>query len=157
MAVSERTRNKALDTLSGMSQIVKNEMITPNQYVGPVVDQDLAEAGAICGGRKACAVGSLWIAGGVKVEYSGHGAPGLPGVEEYQRENFLRPRPGLRLAYDSLNEAAFEYAERNNRVRTITVSHWNAPVEALFESSKSLPKSELLKIINSAKRKVRAA
>lgn len=158
MAVNEKIRDKALDTLTGMSQIVKNEMLIRGEYVTPVRNRKLADEGAICGGRKACAIGSLWIAAGVKVEPQGALGARLPGIYDSQRPGFLRRRPGLRLAYEALNEAAEEYAVEHNKVATIKRSHFDSPIEALFESrAAKIGRPELLSLINVAKRKVRAA
>lgn len=112
-AVSDRTRQSALNALAGMEQIVDAEMLIHGEYATDViVNSKLFESGAICGGRQYCAVGSLWVGGGIKYDRR----LGLPGVAPYQRDAFLAHRPGLRLAYEALNEAAQGWARRTRRL-----------------------------------------
>lgn len=109
---SARTIQGAIKALDGFAQVVKNEQIVHGIYVADEVERpDLAEAGAICGGRRACAVGSLWIGAGVPIQV-GESEWGistdLEGVHAEDRPAFLARRPALRLAYETLNATAEE-------------------------------------------------
>jgi hypothetical protein len=167
--ISAKTRDEAIRALDGMAQIIRNEMLTHGSYVSSeVVNEELAKQGAICGGHEACAIGSLWIGGGVKINASRYGGAILPGVEEEERQQFLRNRDGLRVAYHELNAAAERYMVKNAdrlRRRSIVIN-FNAPVEALFEEYTIKPKEggrrravgrdELLKVVKSAKKAIRS-
>lgn len=130
--MGDRTQQQALKALDGMRQIVENEMLTRGQYTtDDVVKPEMK--GSICGGRKYCAVGSLWAAHGVKVTPIARAwvtTFSLPGVEPELRENFLKHRHGLRTAYEALNDAASDYIYANNAKID---NAFEAPIEALFE------------------------
>lgn len=152
--MTESTKAKALDALEGMRQIVRREMVITGSYVEDEISNPNL-IGAICGGRKHCAIGSLWAGAGIRPtvnEWSVH----LPGVGE-PREGFLRHRHGLRLAYDSLNAAAQELADRRGLRLEVT---WESQAEGLFEGhydADRLTKRDLLAVIAAAKRRVKAA
>jgi hypothetical protein len=78
-----RTQEKALATCDGVIEIAKNEMLVRGNYITGIVDDKLKQQGAICGGRQACLVGSLYLAHGVPDE----------GWGEFFFETFLRSRP----------------------------------------------------------------
>jgi hypothetical protein len=127
----------AAEVLDNMETIVRNEMV---QHVGYVTDtvvrHDLAESGSICRGHQACAVGSLWLAGGVEFqEY--YGLLTLPGVEcSYAgRIDWLEANDywGLLEAYEALEAAAQEYLDSNALVVNIGQRAYGA-LESLFES-----------------------
>lgn len=105
------TKTRALRALAGMRTIIENEMLCHGVYVSDEVE-DPEKAGQLCGGRHMCAVGSLWVGGGVKViiDPTWHDAQ-LPGTESDDRDDFLKHRPGLRLAYEAMNAAAKEWAD----------------------------------------------
>lgn len=106
---------KALDTCDGVIEIAKNEMLIPGEYISTdIVDPGLKAKGAVCGGHHACLVGSEYLAYGVRIN-----AKDFPGFSWYLRKEFMRNRPGLRLAYDAINEAAHRYA----------LKHWRRYVE----------------------------
>lgn len=151
----EVTRTKALGALEGMRQIVRREMLARGNYVEDEISNPRL-VGALCGGRKHCAVGSLWVGAGVRPRIL-FGSLELPGVLQSHRKRFLRRRPGLRVAYVALNAAAAEFAKRRH-LRISDSPHW-APIEALFEGyyGSYLTKRDLLSIIAAAKRKVKAA
>lgn len=154
MSVSEATRAKALSALEGMRGIVRREMCHPGAYVeADVSNPVLAAKGAICGGRKHCAVGSLWVGGGIRPKVDEYGDLVLPGVYEEERRDFLIHRPGLRLAYDSLNNEAQAFINGHD-VEPNEI--FSAPIEALFEAeyNNGLTKRDLLSIIAAAKRRV---
>lgn len=165
--ISKKTRDEALAALDGMRDVVKNEMLTHGTYVSSEIENHvLAAAGAVCGGHKACAVGSLWLGGGVRMK-SLFGGAVLPGVEEEERRSFLRNRDGLRVAYHALNDAAERFMARHPEVKKRGTSYrvFEAPVESLFEEHqvqqangryRDVGRQELLPIITAAKRIVNA-
>lgn len=156
MSVAESTREKALKALDGMAEIVRKERLVRGDYVSK--DFDLTMSTAICQGHRYCAIGSLWAGAGVKVKrHTWHVE--LPGVYEDDRVEFMARRPGLRLAYAELNAAAERYAKRH-RISLNDAEddeHFAAPAEALFEQRKQVGRPELLRIIASARRQVKAA
>lgn len=153
--MNETTRAKAIAALEGMREIVRREMLTQGIYVDPEVSNPRL-VGAICGGRKHCAIGSLWVGGGIKATKEKYGIA-LPGTAADERPDFLRHRPGLRAAYDSLNLAAEEFATKHEL--DLSVNGYKASIESLFEEyyGEELTKRDLLKIISAAKRKVKEA
>lgn len=153
--MNETTRAKALDALEGMRQIVRNKMLITGAYVDEKVSNPRL-LGALCGGRKHCAIGSLWAGAGIKAKISDGSAFFLPGTPEWDRKEFLRRRPGLKVAYEQINLAADDFAEKNGY--DLEISSYGAPLEALFEThyENDLTKQDLLKIISAAKRKVKA-
>ena len=158
---SEATKAKALAALEGMRQIVRREMLITGTYVDDEVSNP-SLTGAICGGRKHCAIGSLWAGGGVKPDITIHPRWGwesisLPGVSQEQRPEFLRHRPGLRLAYDSLNAAAEAFATKHDL--DLEAGSFDAAIEGLFEGhyGDRLTKRDLLAIVSAAKRTVAKA
>jgi hypothetical protein len=164
VVTDEATRAEALKILDGVEEMAKAEMIAARAYVTLVWDRERAEAGAICGGRKACAVGSLWLAAGVKVRMDER----LPGVEAGQpRRSFLRRRPALRLAYEALNTAAERRAHRLEEGERVEFA-FDAPrygaAEALLERTSylddpdgELDKRKYISLVRSARRIVEAA
>lgn len=106
------TQEKALSTCDGVIEITKNEMLVHGIYVSDNIrNRDLKARGSICGGRQACLVGSVYVSYGVGV-FRADGAyrADFPGFSAGVREDFMRNRPGLRLAYNAINEAARRYA-----------------------------------------------
>lgn len=153
--MNETTRAKALSALEGMREIVRREMLTTGFYVDEEVSNPRL-LGALCGGRKHCAIGSLWVGAGIKAKIDEKGVFSLPGTPEWDRNEFLRRRPGLRVAYEQINLAADDFAEKYGY--DLEIPPYRAPVEALFETyyENDLTKQDLLKIISAAKRKVKA-
>lgn len=93
-----------VEILEGVREIGNNEMMTRGNYVShDVVRPDLADKGAICGGRQACAVGSLFLAAGVPFDIAARVSTG------FERHRFMADHPDLRAAYDALNAAAYRY------------------------------------------------
>lgn len=175
---NEEVRQEALDALSGMNSVVRNDMLVRGEYLTDfVVDDGLAKKGAVCNGHQACAVGSLWLGAGVKLKGSAEYGRYLPGVDSgYTRTKFLSRKPGLKLAYDAMNEACDRYCERNG----IDLDGREAPdgeiqvmtpevgsMERLFEATYVDPAAEddvplldlaeLPKIIKSAREAIRRA
>lgn len=159
----------AEDTLNRMREIVANEKLVHMQYVSDKRDQAAWEAGAVCGGLKACAVGSLFLAHGVQATHY----PGFPGGTGYwnlpeamtsSRETFMAARPELRRAYDALEVAAREKIKSlkphhnedqlqdwiENEEETLCVG---GDLEVLFESSLASdePFEGMLGVIDRAK------
>lgn len=159
---SPEALQKAVTILEGMEQIAERNMLIHGRYVtAEVHSPELAQSGAVCRGHKACAIGSLYLAGGVRMTYektnSGIMLANMPGVDEEDRAEFLRNRPALRAAYDALNEAADRFIKRNG-VKFPYDRTFNASIEALFEEGtldgRSINAPELTRVIKSARRSV---
>lgn len=153
--ISEATRKQALKALDGMREIVRAEMLIRGEYVEEGISNP-ARANSLCGGRRHCAVGSLWTGAGVKLRKKGPFVC-LPGVNQHERGDFLLKRHGLRTAYIALNSAAKKFAEKHH-IR-LDHSSFAAPIEALFEGNygnHAFEKRELLQVIAAAKREVRS-
>lgn len=152
--------------LDRMASIVDNDMLVRNTYIESLVTRhDLAEAGAICGGRRACAIGALWIAGGLSP--SGPSAfLTAPAPDSYVgdtywvfsdalRDHYLSDKPGLAAAHAALNEAALAYVDENGTSLPISSSYASA-IEELFEegydreTGKLIDPRELLGVIDVA-------
>lgn len=151
-------QQKALDALSGMRTIVKKEMALAGEYISDEIDEEKKNTGAICGGHKTCAIGSLWIGYGIKPRRR-HGGFLLAYTGQDQRARAYRKYEGLGLAVGALNDAALAAADRNG----YTLADFKDPIEALFEGEEygrmrtdglTLDKAALLRIIDSAKRRV---
>lgn len=106
--------DKAINTIDGMIEIAKREQLIQGTYVDDKVDETLKIEGAICGGHKACLIGSAYIAYGRKIE-AGDAYAWLDGVEPDERYTFLRRRPALRLAIDALDTEAMKRMEGKPR------------------------------------------
>lgn len=173
------TRKKAIRSLDGMAEIVAKEMLVKGDYVGDEIDADLKAQGAICGGHKYCAIGSLWAGAGIHPKrdvytyISGDKDVifSLPGVTNRERDSFLDKHPGLKVAYDALNEAAEDFISEHEVPEELLDRHqFSAAVEALFEGAyaddewnpsnegfEGIGSPELLEIIEDAKQRVAAA
>jgi hypothetical protein len=157
---TQATKDKAIQALDGMREIVRHEMLTTGTYIEEEISNPrLAKSGAICGGHKHCAIGSLWVGAGIK-PVKQDTCNFLPGADEVSRPNFLKHRPGLKLAYNALNEAASDFME-NKEIWPGPARTFDAAIERLFEGcwddGETLTKRDLLGIIAAAKRKVKAA
>lgn len=165
-------REKALDTCDGVIEITKNEMLIHGDYVTACIrNHDLKEKGSICGGRQACLVGSEFLAYGVRVF-----SDTFPGFHPRRRKAVMRNRPGLRIAYEAINEAARRYALKGwpeyvaQELREFS-DQWEDETtpdegwgEWFFEdlcSYNNVPTDEIrehvIKIVRNAKRLIRAA
>lgn len=129
------------EVLAGLRGIVEREQLDHAGYVSQEVNRELAAAGALCRGHRACAVGSTWLAAGImpqKTRYeSGYSEFSLPGaqLEHGDRLDWLEEQghDGLRAAYVALCDAAQEYMdERGLKVNP----GWTTAgaLEGLFES-----------------------
>lgn len=154
--------------LHRMEIMLERDMLVHAAYVSDdVEDEELAAAGAVCGGHRACAVGHLWIAAGVQPvitpnEYQVEGVVELPGVWPISdRDDFLAARPPLREAYDALNEAADDwaisagmYGLRDAYGNTQSGCYGGA-LEILFEEY-GVGADTLTEVVQAARRKVAA-
>ncbi len=140
--------------LDRMAQIVDNDMLVRGDYVeNEVTRPDLAESGAICGGHRACAIGSLWIAGGLDPENAY--VKGTPDPFAYdRRETYLSDKPALRRAHAALCSAAEDYGDRRD-LFVAGDAFWPDPLEALFETGEDddgpINPRELLTVIDMAR------
>jgi len=149
----------ATEILERMKDVVRNDMLIRGDYVTEILDEELAAEGSICGGRKACAIGSLWLAADA-VRY--HGEAIITSFSPELRWIELRRNEMLREAYDALNRSAHEFAddcgvdlEDNNPIP----ASQNGEMEALFEmegdegsdGDRLLTDRQILDIIENAK------
>jgi hypothetical protein len=166
---------KAIESLDRMAQIVRNEMLIRGTYVDSEINEAKKAAGAICGGHKVCAIGSLWVGYGVKYEKRGKYVVGLPGVSDtktwdYRKDDygpsarniFVKSRPALKLALNALNESADAYIKRH-KLELMDASEFEDAIEALFEGTRhyedddsddedtKVARKQLLSVIKSAK------
>jgi hypothetical protein len=161
MTVSDRTRESALKALDGMEEVVQAEMLVHGVYATEVIDEKLAEKGAICGGRQYCAIGALWTGAGIRVEP--YGRDRLPGVYPAERRDFLARRPGLRLAYETLNEVAQAWVVRNRRKDQFCdddESLAEVTIEDVFEHDyedrREIGRGDMLRFIRQARERILA-
>ncbi len=135
MTTTPELRTEALAILDRFCQIVDNDMLVRGEYVEAGVSRpDLADAGAICGGHRACAIGALWIAGGHKPEATDHYSTWYSIFRFEIRAEYLAQRPALELAHTALVAAAIEYADRHDYELT---GEFSDPLEDLFEAARS--------------------
>lgn len=154
-------RDEALAILDRMQTMVDNEMVAHVGYIGEdIVRPDLKKADAICGGRNACAVGSLWLAAGVRLRKNKDwGDVELPGVDHERRSAYLKRKPALRYAYDALNAAAQTYIDSDESLGSLRCAP--GALEDLFENwfrrGRSIDPSELTHVIAAARAAIEAA
>lgn len=134
--ITAEVRAEAVKIFEGMEQIIRNEMLVRRVYITEhVVNLDLAESGAICGGHQACMVGSMWIAAGVRMERDAEGFLDLPGVTAgHERKEFLAEHPALRLAYETMNELSRQFMEERNLFDYVSYREVRGMMESLYES-----------------------
>lgn len=162
MTITANIQTQALDVLDGTSEVVRNEMIRRGVYVSnEIVKPELKEAGSICGGREACAIGAAYLGARVRMLRDFDGDLVMPGVEQDKRTEFLRNRPALRTAIEALNAEADAYIERNDLERHINRGlYYRDSIEALFEAKHRyhqrplVRRDALLRIIERAKVRV---
>lgn len=112
--VTEAVKARAIQTCEGVIKITKREMLVQGTYItDSIVNEDLAEEGAICGGHQACLVGSLYLSNGLTYTAIRRAANddwdgSIPGWFLACRERTLEERPSLKVAYDAFNQAAHE-------------------------------------------------
>lgn len=157
--MNEKVRTKALSTLDGMAEIIRRERIVKGEYATEVDDPKKSDA--VCQGRRYCLLGSAWVAYGAKVDKFWGTLEGV--VEDDERADYLRHRPALRAVYNALNNAATRKIEKLPRL-TPTQQHrlrqFPSPAEGLFESlygSTKLGRTDLLRLVASARREIKAA
>lgn len=165
---------KALQTLDNLAQIVKNERVIHGLYIDSDIDPEFS--GAVCGGHKACLVGSTWLAYGIKMEDDE-----LPGAFPSERPSFLRNRPALRAVYDALNDAAERKVRKDATLREVFIDAYQIGLskhgyrsideviedeqdeqgrglaEALFEGGLVDSRSDLLRLVRSARKQIETA
>lgn len=138
-----QVQNDAIKILDGIEEIARRDMLIRGTYITPVLNEELAAAGTICGGRQACMLGSMWIAAGFTVMEKGEME--LPGVttdklpEEYKscgsvygRKEAAALKPDLDLAFHTMNEVCYDLGVE------IYGSSWTGlgnAMEELFEAT----------------------
>lgn len=144
---------QALKNLDNMQEIVEGEMLIRGSYISPKIQVPERE-GAICGGRRACALGSLYLAAGIDPVLDDLGYSDLDNTAPSERYLEFQERPYLGLAYDAMNKAAEAYAFENwpDWAEHTTVM-WKPPMgngwmETVFEQAPIKPHLELPKIMS---------
>lgn len=152
-------KQRALDALDGMGQIVFNEMVVRGEYVSDEIDE--TKVASICGGHKYCAVGALYAGYGIKPQRANHPFDSedyylLSGVDEHERASFMQDKPALKLAYSALNDAAIVFVDNHPEI-DIYWGIWNAPIESLFEEADpEIGRQDLLDVIGHAQELIRS-
>lgn len=140
----------AIETLRNMRTIAENEMMVQGIYISDDVDDALRDEGAICGGHQACAIGSLWLAYGIK-PVSGDIGVFLPDVSEGARFRILDREPELGIALDALNVEATKFMNEHDVEGNRSFTE---PIESLFESEhwddQQALTADMITVINNA-------
>jgi hypothetical protein len=107
-----------VELLERMESIVMREQIVHRVYVSTEIDDDVQASGAICGGHRFCAIGTMLFAAGVPVElerdfYEQEDSPAAyyPTIaSQYDdRDHACDLHDHLMEARDALNQVAKEY------------------------------------------------
>lgn len=138
---SADTYEHALRAIDGVVELAELGVLVREDYLTPEpVYRDLAEMGAIGGGHGACLLGSLWLGYGEKPLWvDKRSCWDLPGIGDAGdrggvREEFLRDRPGLRIALQALDGAAGRYLGREFGINpTSKPTDYCSTAEWLFE------------------------
>lgn len=156
-------KQQALKILDGIEEITKAEMLVSGQYIDREITNP-ERIDSLCGGRRVCLMGSAWLAAGYKADFKLHSVVyPLPGIDPDVRAEFLARRPGLRLAYDALNQAAESRIKRlppdirdfiNNQITEGEFA--GSAAENLFENS-TLDRKAVLSLLRSARKIIEAA
>lgn len=170
------TTNKAIDALDGMKSIVERDQLVVGAYHEVLKDkhdlmdffgdefvENIAETAVknYCGTRY-CAIGSLFAGAGYhEPDFN------LDLISsEDRRFSFMSDKPGLKLAYDKLNEAADAYGRKHRLGMTTRRRDFKADIEHIFEkhfdnkeqnscdTTGKLTRDDLLNIIDDAKIRV---
>lgn len=158
--MNQRVKDKALKTLDGMEQIIRNERIVHGEYATEEIDPEFQTQ--VCSGRQYCLLGAAWASHGARI------IPGkselLEGVAESERKRYLSHRPALKAVYDALNNAA----ERRLKRGPITDAYgYTYTLEEMQDSYESVAegyfedgdpgRSKLIGLVQSARREIEAA
>lgn len=138
-AVMAVTTREAFGILDRMLEVVDNDMLAHEGYISRrIVRPDLAEQGAVCRGHNACAIGSFFLAAGVKPKQIGMGRDSwryMPeAINPELREEYMADYPAMALAYRALNNAATEYVETHDLQLDLEAWGTDNELEALFET-----------------------
>lgn len=123
MRYGQETIDEAIEVLEGVIELAEKEQLLQGRYVS-----------SICGGRKACLIGSLFLVAHAEPQVF-RGVSTLVEAHEGFRDTFMADRPGLKLAYEALNTEAELYAYEHNLDLTpgYDEEDFHSAAEALFE------------------------
>lgn len=148
-------KQQAVEIIERMEVIIHNEMLFKGEYVSRYIErQDLKDQGAVCGGHRVCAIGSLWMAAGIlptEQEDLGEEVWFLQtAFEGFREEEFIRC-PALELAYDTLNGVSRERIEDgiDDQLVVINPMVFDSALEELFEHTDIDP-IDLLEVTSAA-------
>lgn len=165
-------REKAIETLTNMATIVKRDKLLRGSYF-TLGRSKAPDPGALCKGGRACAIGSLFLARGVKLEqeYQDWVLPGTDrpsafalGRKQADPNSFYygdeKPDLALAVALAALNQVATEYLAdpKIQRVVRKRRNRFAEPIELLFEGAfgtRHFGRRQMLKVISTAKRRIR--
>jgi hypothetical protein len=139
-----------LEVIENFETIVRRERLVRGSYGEPPkmihdpehrqIAEELRDAGAICGGIQACAIGTLWLAARVRLNFAEGTDWAVPNwMGEHERPKAIEETPHLGEALDALNAAATDYMDELDPVRHPWVRRaladdiWIDPLEGLFE------------------------
>jgi len=131
------------EILDRMARIVEADQVCHCEYVDSHdVDRERYESGAICGGHKFCAIGTLLFAAGQPIEYDAtERGLYIMGAWDQHRDEVMGSLPYASVVRDALNRAAQaridkddDYWEGEYQVVPSTTD----PLEIFFENYESV-------------------
>lgn len=171
----------ATETFDNMVEIIEKEMLVKGSYASPIQNVDLHVQGAICDGRRYCAIGTMVVAYGVRSHEKDRFGAWQTSFKFDRMTGTMRKDyydEALTAVHDALNDAAIQWAkdhgaepggeedfgtsvlvgEINGEQFFVNMDHFS-PLESLFESSPYFANTEdgrhdLLEIVTRAKEQV---
>lgn len=126
------TKEQAREVLRGVITIAENEMLTHSIYIsGSISNPALAEAGAVCGGRQACLLGAVALAG-TKTYADAEEVVYDILAKENDADEPLHNR-AVEMALEALDAEAEARLEREDSSVARSAQGWPHPCEGYFE------------------------
>jgi hypothetical protein len=121
--------DKAIGIVERLRSIASNEMLMQGSYLEKEVSRpDLAASGSPCGGRRACMVGSFFLA--AKVPFN------EISFWTSRRDEIAEQRTGMALARETLNEVSFAHPDfPYPEDEQVVQDNYTDPMEDLFEAA----------------------
>lgn len=149
-SITDEVRLDAIRALYGVRLIIHREMFKPEAYISETPKVFSSGSLSLCNGHTMCAVGSLWIGGGVKPQFVG-GVMTLPSAFPGSRLEIIQRMPGLALAYETMNEVCEKFCIKNDLALDDVC--YEGAMEVLFELHGADEKT-MLKLIGQAVKKI---
>lgn len=162
---SQKDKDKALKTLAGMREIVKNDMLVAGMFVDESLIEGgdpraiaLRDSGSVCGGHRYCGIGAALIAHGISHIDQGGRDRWNRYIYDWRHHYTVDDR-ALDLVRAALEGTAERYARRYALRIDLT---WGSRLEGLIEGNPIFANPEtgrpiLLLMIRSAEAHVRRA